>query len=246
MIYKKEDNWYTQPLGLSIYSKFFVWSNKGDKFLYWDKGNIYIYQFNKNPVLLCEATESTASWSLDDKWILFSYNDNIWMMQNDNKQKVKVTKKSIKEASYPQWIDSKTIMFYGNKPKQGSTIWKVDLGTGEPKMINNQIDCYYSGWPIEPNGIPFIDIDSFDIKLLSYNGKVRDLTINGNGIDGKTFVRYHNDSLFYIDNYRNLILVNVKNMDNRVVMKEVDRASISPDGKYLAYTSGKKFYIINL
>lgn len=244
LVYKKKNIWNVKSLGLSMYSKFFVWSNKSDKFIFWNEGNLYIQQIGDKPVLFCKASESKASWSPDDKWISYSYNDNIWIMQFNNKQKIKITKRSIKGASYPQWKNLKTIIFYGDKPKQGSTIWKVDLNTGSPKMISNKIDCYYSGWSIGSSGIPIIDIESLDIKLLSYNGKVNNLTTNGNGIDGKVFVRYSNGSLFYLDNYRNL--VHVKNKKNRVLMSKVDRASISPDGKYLAYTSNKEFYITNL
>jgi len=105
---------------------FIRWSKDGKYGVYDEYGRIWLLNLNKpigkdNPVALTneKALAITPSWSLDSKYIVFSYKPNredretptnIWMMSIDGNVFKQLTffDKDVRE---PEWIDEKTLSF---------------------------------------------------------------------------------------------------------------------------------------
>lgn len=234
--------WEIRPLHIRDNAKFFRWSNKRDKLLYWKNGNLLFTKLEKmgsDSLLSSKATETEPSWSPDDKYFAYVVDNNIWIGTADLKTKRRVTKKTVNEANYPQWTKSgKEIVFQGAY-KNSYTMWKVDVKTGDTKVINDKLGCLYYKWQMWNDNIVVIDENTFDFKQLSLTGKISYLTKDG--IAGRSIIQYNQDGIYYTDNSRNFF--KLANGTPKIILKGVDYASISPSGKLLAYAKDNQLYI---
>lgn len=242
MLVKVNSIWEIRPLHIRDNSKFFKWSNKRDKLLYWKNGNLLLTKLEKmgsDSLLSAKTTETEPSWSPDDKYFAYVVDNNIWVGTSDLKTKRRVTKKAVNEANYPQWTKSgKEIVFQGAY-KNSYTMWKVNVKTGETKVINSKLGCLYYKWQMWNDNIVVIDETTFDFKQLSLTGKITNLTKDG--VAGRSIMQYNQDGIYYTDNSRNLF--KLANGASKLILKEVDYASISPSGKLLAYAKDNQLYI---
>jgi Tol biopolymer transport system component len=242
MLVKVNSTWEIRPLHIRGDAKFFKWSNKRDKLLYWRNGDLFLTKLVKmgsDSLFSDKTTETELSWSPDDKYFAYVMNNNIWICTGDLKTKRRVTKKPVNETNYPQWTKSgKEIVFQGAY-KNRYTMWKVDVKTGETKVINSKLGCLYYKWQMWNDKIVVIDETTFDLKQMSLTGKISNLTKDGKA--GRSIIQYNQDGIYYTDNSRNLF--KLANGVSKLILKEVDYASISPSGKLLAYAKDNQLYI---
>lgn len=239
LIVKKKTGWVANRL--KEVGHFYILSHKGDRFAFLNSGNLYISTLQNKPVIISKASETTMSWSPDDKWLAYANGNDIWIVSSNLKEKKKVA--TAENASYPQWTGSgKDLIFFGiDKSIKGNTkriIWIANIETGEIRKINDNLNFYYGGWTFWRDLIPIRDINSNDMMLLSIDGTVTRLTNNG---VPRHFVRYDENGLYCKDGKRNLLLI--KDDSQQVLMTGVDYVSISPNKKYIAYAVMDKFYI---
>lgn len=234
--------WEIRPLHIREDSKFFEWSHHRDKLLYWKNGKLLftkLVKMGSDTELVSEAAETEPSWSPDDKYFAYIVDNHVWICTADLKTKRRVTKKAVADANYPQWTKSgKEIVFQGAN-KNSYTLWKVDVKTGETKIINDKLSCLYYKWQMWNDNMVVIDESTFDFKLVTLDGKVSNLTKDG--IAGRSIIQSNQDGVYYTDNSRNLFLL--ANGTSKLIIKGVDYACVSPSGKILAYAKDNQFYI---
>lgn len=239
---KKNNLWEIRPLHIRDDAKFFKWSHQRDKLLYWKNGNLLytkLIKMGSDTELVAKTAETEPSWSPDDKYFAYIADNHVWVCTADLKKKRRVTKKAVNEANYPQWTKSgKEIVFQGAH-KNSYTMWKVDVKTGETKIINDKVSCLYYKWQMWNDNIVVVDESTFDIKRLSLNGKVSNVTKDG--IAGRSIIQYNQDGIYYTDNSRNLF--RLANGTSKLILKGVDYACVSPSGKLLAYAKDNQLYI---
>ncbi len=239
---KVNTTWEIRPLHIRDNTKFFKWSHKRDKLLYWRNGNLLLTKLEKmgsDSVLVGKTAETEPCWSPDDKYFTYIRDNHVWICTTNLKTKKRVTKKAVNEAIYPQWTNSgKEIVFQGAY-KNSYTLWKVNVKTGETKVINDKLKCLYYKWQMWNDKIVVIDENTFDIKQLSLTGELSNLTRDR--VAGRTIIQYNADGIYYTDNSRNLF--QLANGSAKLILKEVDYACISPSGNSLAYAKDNQFYI---
>lgn len=239
---KANSTWEIRPLHIRDNVKFFKWSNKRDKLLYWKNGKLLLTKLEKmgsDSLLISEITETEPSWSPDDKYFTYIIDNHVWICTSDLKKKRRITKKPINEANCPQWTSSgKEIVFQGAY-KNSYTMWKVNVKTRETKVINDKLRCLYYKWQMWKGNMVVIDETTFDLKQVSLTGKISNLTRDG--VAGRNIIQYNQDGIFYTDNGRNLF--KLANGTSKLIVKEVDYASVSPSGKLLAYAKDNQLYI---
>jgi len=242
LISRKNNTWEIMPLHIRENAKFFTWAHKSYQLLFWKDGNLFyskLVDMASDAVLVAKTAETEPSWSPDDKYFAYISDNNVWICSTDLKQKKKVTKRAVNEAIYPQWSNSgKDIIFQGAY-KDGYTIYKVNVATGETKVINDKLRCVYYKLQTWNDQILVIDETTYDFKVVTLDGKVGNVT--NDGVSGRNIVQYGPNGLYFTDIGRNLCKL-VKGSP-RLVMKEVDYASVSPRGTYLTYSVSDKFYI---
>jgi hypothetical protein len=242
LIVKVNNVWEIRPLHIRDDSKFFRWSHKRDQLLYWKDGRLLLTKLEKmgsDSALSSKTIETEPSWSPDDKYFAYISDNHVWISSANLKTKKRITRKAINDAIYPQWTSSgKEIVFQGAY-KNSYTMWKVDVKTGETKIINDKLRCLFYKWQMWNDNIVVIDETTFDFKLLSLNGKISNLTKDG--VAGRSIIQYNADGVYYTDNSRNLWIL--ANGAAKLILSEVDYACISPSGNSLAYAKDNQFYI---
>lgn len=240
---KQNNNiWEIRPLHIRNDSKFFKWSHKRDKLLYWKNGDLLftkLIKMGSDSELVAKTAETEPCWSPDDKYFAYIANNHVWVCTADLKKKRRVTKKPVLEAVFPQWTKSGEQIVFQGAYKNSYTMWIVDVKTRETKVINDKLRCLYYKWQMWNDNIVVIDESTFDIKLLTLTGKVSNLTRDG--IAGRNIIQYNRDGIYYTDNSRNLF--RLANGTSKLILKEVDYACVSPSGKLLAYARDNQLYI---
>lgn len=246
LIYKIGNAWQIKPTYLTGDVKLFKWSHRGDQLLYWKEGNLYLTKLQDfgdvgdDSVLLNKAAESAASWSPDDKYLTYISDNQVWICTPDSKYRQKITNQEVKEANAPQWSNSgKDIIFQGAY-KDGYTIWKVNIKSGETKVINPGLQCTYSKWQLWNDQVLVIDDTTSDFKVLTLNGKITSLTKDG--VSGRNIIYYGPAGFYYTDTNRKLF--KLVNGAPKLIINGEDFVSLSLLGKVLSYSVADKFYLI--
>lgn len=245
LIYKIGNAWQIRPTYITGNVKFFKWSHRGDQLLYWKDGNLYLAKLQGfgdvgDSALLAKASESAANWSPDDKYLAYISDNHVWICTPDLKHRQKITNQAVKEANAPQWSNSgKDIIFQGVY-KDGYTMWKVNIKSGETKVINTGLQCTYSKWQLWNDRILVMDDTTSDFKVLTFNGKTVSLTKDG--VSGRNIVYYGPAGLYYTDTNRKLF--KLENGSPKLIINGEDFACLSLLGKVLSYSVVEKFYLV--
>jgi hypothetical protein len=239
---KKPNIWEIRPLHIRDNSKFYKWSNKRDKLLYWKNGSLLLTKLEKmgsDSLLSSKTAETESNWSPNDKYFAYVVGKHIWISTPDLKIKKRITKQAVNEINCPLWINSGQEIVFQGAYKDNYTFWRVNVKTGETKIINDKVSCLYYKWQMWNDNIVFVDQTTFDFKQMSLTGKISNVTKDG--ISGRTIIQYNQDGIYYTDNSRNLY--RLANGTSKLIVKGIDYASVSPSGKMLAYAKDNQFYI---
>ena len=244
LIYKEKGIWKQKELINGRSGKNYIWSNKGDQYIFWNNGKLYLASLTRKPIVINNADEIIPVWSPDDRYVAYVYNEIILITDIVSMKTKKVTQNSIEGTSDLQWIhNGDGIIFTGineNFQKQKYTIWEVNIKAGEAKIINDQYNCDYIA-TVRNNNILFLDNSTNDFYLMDLDGKVTRLT--NDGVSSKHFIYYGENSVFYTNNCTFYRFISDNELE--ILLKDIDYVSMAPDRNTIAYSVGDKFYIVD-